>query len=271
MSSNGVQVFIGNLPDNSQGESLRDVFSPYGEITELTMKKNFAFVTFAYKDDANKAVQDLHKTKMFGKELTVEIAKQKQSRSSIGGNRGGDHLRDDNRRKSSGLVIPSGFPGGAGGGGGGILGVAPSTNLAGGLGLLSAVNNVVAAASGRQVPDMYERNDQHSGNRDPPTSRNPPPSRDTPSRKNLADGYVIYERYYVDPKHPLLKGLPIPELPRVTDSFVSQDIYQSRNSYGARQEDHNANDFRDRSPIQSRRNFDYDRERSREYNDYFDH
>lgn len=280
MSSIGVQVFVGNLPDNCKGESLRDLFSPYGEITDLTVVKNYAFLTFAYKEDANKAVQDLHKSKMFGRELTVEIAKAKQQPRSSGGNRGnggGDRKppRDDNRRRSSGLAVSSGFPGPQSGGG--ILGIAPGANLPGGLGLLSAVNNVVAAAaSGRQAHDMYDRNDHNVhpiGNCDLPTSRNPP--RDAPippaPQKNLADGYVIYERYYVDPKHPLLKGLPIPELPRVTDSYVSQDVYQSRDSYPARQKDQNVNDFRDRSPLQARRNFDFNRESSRDYNNgYFD-
>merc|ERR1712025_1426664 len=39
-----------------------------------------------------------------------------------------------------------------------------------------------------------------------------------PTTEDFKDGgFVIYDSYYVDPKHPLVRGLPIPELPRMTD------------------------------------------------------
>lgn len=44
-------------------------------------------------------------------------------------------------------------------------------------------------------------------------------------RMGITDGYVIYERYYVDPNHALLKEAPR-KMPRVEDTFVAprQDV-----------------------------------------------
>lgn len=252
-------IFVGNLPDNVREDSLRNLFCSYGDIKDVTLVKNYGFVTFGHEDEAQKAVRELHHTKFSGRELTVEISKPRGQSRSNGPSRGRDrnNQRDD-RKRSSGLALPPNF---AAPPAGGILGAAPNTNLSGGLGLLSAVqavNSVVAAASGRQsgveMPGRSNIDNRDSNN----------------TQKGLSDGYVIYERYYVDPDHPLLKGLPLPEIPRITDSYVSQDLYPKRSANPPREDDHPLKDFRERSPMQSRRDFDYDRERSREYNDYFD-
>lgn len=218
--SDGVKVFVGNLPDRCPESSLQDLFSPYGKIKGIIMVKTYAFVHFESERDAKKAVDDLHKTKLLGKELTVEIAKSKQPPK-----RG--HGGAEKRPKNSGLSLgsiggpPMGGPPMGGMGPGGILGIGPGGPGAGlpnaALGLLNAVNAVknIAGAVG-------QNNDQNSilpmpnSNRDTSRDRAPPPS----------DGYVIYERFYVDRAHPLLKGLPVPELPRVQDVIASRDSFQ---------------------------------------------
>lgn len=165
------------------------------------MVKTYAFIHFESESDARKAVADLHKSKLLGKELTVEIAKNKPLPKR--GNGQFPERRSRNTGLSNGPPPPNIGPVG------GILGMGPGGpgNLPNALGLLNAVNsvkNAVAAASG-----------QDQRNRDPSRER-PPPS----------DGYVIYERFYVDRSHPLLKGLPVPELPRVQDLLGNRDTFK---------------------------------------------
>lgn len=276
--SDGVKVFVGNLPDRCPESSLEDLFSPYGKIKGIIMVKTYAFVHFESDRDARKAVEDLHKTKLLGKELTVEIAKNKPAPNKRGGGGGGGQFIEK-RSRNTGLsnAPPANITGGILGMGPGGPGNLPNAAL----GLLSAVNavntvkNAVAAASGQD----------HQ--RDPSRDR-PPPS----------DGYVIYERFYVDRSHPLLKGLPVPELPRVQDVLANRDGFNKdpyaqdvsirddpyvnsshnrnddfssfpqrreepnnkRDDYfsSARRDDYNnsAENFRERSPLYNRREYD---------------
>lgn len=287
--SDGVKVFVGNLPDRCPESSLEDLFSPYGKIKGIIMVKTYAFVHFESDRDARKAVEDLHKTKLLGKELTVEIAKNKPAPNKRGGGGGGGQFIEK-RSRNTGLsnAPPANITGGILGMGPGGPGNLPNAAL----GLLSAVNavntvkNAVAAASGQD----------HQ--RDPSRDR-PPPS----------DGYVIYERFYVDRSHPLLKGLPVPELPRVQDVLANRDGFNKdpyaqdvsirddpyvnsshnrnddfssfpqrreepnnkRDDYfsSARRDDYNnsAENFRERSPLYNRREYD---NRGRGYDDHYE-
>ena len=273
------KVYVGNLPDNCNPDNLRGLFGPYGEINELTVIKNFAFVHFAKEEDANNAVQDLHKSKMLGQQITVEISKSKgrvrENDRSNGDAR--DNHRDNRRdrrdeRRDRGVRRGPHSSVGMNAPLGGILGAAPvDPNILGGLGIFSAVNTLAAAAAAEQQNRQQELNRQdlqrvnsqcQQPDPDVRVRREVVHSREVPNagKLGLTDGYVIYERYYVDSTHPLLKGLPIPELPRMTDTYVS-----ARDSFRSNQRDV-YDDFRDRSPVNNRRD-DYDRERdrSREY------
>ncbi|XP_065676540.1 RNA-binding protein 4-like isoform X1 [Hydra vulgaris] len=267
------KVYVGNLPDNCNPDNLRGLFGPYGEVNELTVIKNFAFVHFAREEDANNAVQDLHKSKMLGQQITVEISKSrskdKKDRSNGGGRENHRENRRDRRddRRDRGMRRGPQPIGGLNAPLGGILGAAPvEQNILGGLGIFSAVNTLAAAAAAEQQSRQQELNRQdhqrinsHSQpDPDVRVRREVVHSREVPNagKLGLTDGYVIYERYYVDSNHPLLKGLPIPELPRMTDTYVS-----GRDSFRSNQRDV-YDDFRDRSPIANRRD-DYDRERDR--------
>ena len=286
--SDGVKVFVGNLPDRCPESSLEDLFSPYGKIKGIIMVKTYAFIHFESDRDARKAVEDLHKTKLLGKELTVEIAKNKPTANKRGG---GQFV--EKRSRNTGLSnTPANIAGGILGMGPGGPGNLPNAAL----GLLSAVNavnsvkNAVAAASG-------QNQDQHSRDR---SREHPPPS----------DGYVIYERFYVDRSHPLLKGLPVPELPRIQDVLANRDVFKkdpfaqdvsirddpyansshnrnnedfassfpqrreepnsARDDYfsSSRRDDsyNNSENFRERSPLYNRR--DYDNRGRSGYDDY---
>lgn len=213
--SDGIKVFVGNLPDRCPESSLQDLFSPYGKIKNIIMVKSYAFIHFESENDARRAVEDLHKTKLLGKELTVEIAKNKIPPKK------GPSM--DRRSKNTGLSNPRNGPQPTIGGAGGILGMGPGSvqnntlpNAALGLFAANALNSVKNAVSG--IPNSS--NMQQQNNRDASRER-PPPS----------DGFVIYERFYVDRSHPLLKGLPVPELPRVQDVLATRDPYKNKDPY----------------------------------------
>lgn len=294
--SDGIKVYVGNLPERCEERALSDLFSPYGKIGEPRIIKNYAFIHFDSETDAKKAVEDLHKTKLLGNDLTVQIS---TSRLSNQGRRGGERRPIERRSKNTGLsTVPNVGVGGNVGAGGGILGMGPAALPA--LNLLTAVNAAAAAVvGGNKNPDQMSG---FGNSYDQP----PPQQQREPSQKNLSDGYVIYERFYVDPSHPLLKGLPVPEMPRIEDvpAFQStysnkdtynstshdtsvrddpyikrEDTYSSRNddqynqhhedSYGGGRRDDYDN-YRERSPIHSRRDFNYDGRdsRPRSYGDY---
>jgi len=87
------KLYVGNLSFSVDEAQLRELFSAYGEISELALitdretgrSKGFAFITFATQQAAEKALE------MDGKEidtrkLRVNVA---QERDSKGGGRGG--------------------------------------------------------------------------------------------------------------------------------------------------------------------------------------
>lgn len=109
------KLYVGNFPFSVDEAQLRELFSPYGEITELALitdretgrSKGFAFITFATQQAAEKALE------MDGKDvgerkLRVNMA---QERESKGGGRGG-------RGGRGGGGGRGGHGGGRGGGGG---------------------------------------------------------------------------------------------------------------------------------------------------------
>lgn len=251
------KLYVGNLPDQCKDEAIRDLFSPYGELAELTVIKNFAFVHFKDEEIAKNAVRDLNGTKLLGKQISVEISK---SRGGGGDkDKGRDNRRMPDRRRDNAprdrvpgnfsnignqdfaqtLSNLSGMLGGGmpqnpilgaplgtplGGPLGAPLGIAPPA--LGNLGILSAVNTLAAVAE-KQKEMAHQQQQQLSAPRQPPQddrqprepARNAAPA-ETPKPSSNNNGYVIYERYYVDPNHALLKGLPLPQLPRVQGSHI---------------------------------------------------
>ena len=77
------KVYVGNLPFSVGQEELKKLFSQFGEITEATVisdkfsgrSKGFGFVTFAKKEDAEKAVAEMNEKEVEGRALKVSEAK----------------------------------------------------------------------------------------------------------------------------------------------------------------------------------------------------
>lgn len=88
------KLYVGNFPYSVNEEQLRELFTPYGEISDFAMvmdretgrPKGFAFVTFATQQAAEKALE-LNGRDLGGRPLKVNIAMERDSRS--GGGRGG--------------------------------------------------------------------------------------------------------------------------------------------------------------------------------------
>ena len=88
------KLFVGSLPWSVNGDSLKELFSQYGEITEAIVitdrqtgrSKGFGFVTFANEESAQKALE-MDGQDFFGRNVKVSIAKEKE-KSDRGSDRG---------------------------------------------------------------------------------------------------------------------------------------------------------------------------------------
>lgn len=95
------KLYVGNLSFSVDEAQLRELFSAYGEISELAMitdrdtgrSKGFAFITFANQQAAEKALE-LDGKDLGGRNMRVNIAQEREKkggggRGGRGGNRGG--------------------------------------------------------------------------------------------------------------------------------------------------------------------------------------
>jgi RNA recognition motif-containing protein len=91
------KLYVGNLPFSADEAQLRELFSAYGEISELAMitdrdtgrSKGFAFITFATQQAAEKALE-LDGKDLGGRNMRVNIAQEREKKGGgRGGNRGG--------------------------------------------------------------------------------------------------------------------------------------------------------------------------------------
>ncbi len=114
MESNGTKVYVGNLPFGVSEEDLKELFSSYGEISEVSLitdkfsgrSKGFGFVTFANKENAEKAISEMNEKDVQGRALKVSEAKPmdpdrpRPPRRSFGGGRSfGNRDRDRGRER----------------------------------------------------------------------------------------------------------------------------------------------------------------------------
>jgi len=83
------KLYVGNLPFSVTEEALKELFAPFGEITEASLitdkfsgrSKGFGFVTFANDADADKAISELNEKKeVEGRALKVSEARPMEER-----------------------------------------------------------------------------------------------------------------------------------------------------------------------------------------------
>ncbi len=81
------KLFIGSLPWSINNDSLRELFSQYGEITEAIVitdratgrSKGFGFVTFTTAEAAQAALE-MDKREVEGRPIVVNVAKPREDR-----------------------------------------------------------------------------------------------------------------------------------------------------------------------------------------------
>ncbi|KAH6899626.1 hypothetical protein B0T10DRAFT_618 [Thelonectria olida] len=79
------EVYVGNLDRGVSESEVRDAFSKYGTVTRVNIPqstsgraKGFAFIDFATKEEAEKAVSELNNVKFHSQILKVEVSKEKK-------------------------------------------------------------------------------------------------------------------------------------------------------------------------------------------------
>jgi RNA recognition motif-containing protein len=78
-----MKVYVGNLDFGIDDNKLKELFSSYGEIEEVTVitdkfsgrSKGFGFVTFKEEESAKKAISEMNDKEVEGRKLKVNEAK----------------------------------------------------------------------------------------------------------------------------------------------------------------------------------------------------
>ena len=81
-----VRLYIGNLSFYATGEDLNEIFSNCGEVEEATIitrsdsdrSRGFGFVTMKDQAGADEAIRQLHGQEVAGREMSVNIAKERR-------------------------------------------------------------------------------------------------------------------------------------------------------------------------------------------------
>jgi len=84
------KIFVGSLPWSINNDSLKELFSKYGEVTEAVVimdretqkSKGFGFVTFSTPEAAQKALE-MSGQEVDGRAIVVNIAKPREERRSF--------------------------------------------------------------------------------------------------------------------------------------------------------------------------------------------
>jgi polyadenylate-binding protein len=83
----GVNLYVKNLDEKIDDAALRELFTPYGEVTSVSAPKDsegrckgFGFVCFTSPEEATKAVTEMHLKVIDGKPLYVGLAEKREVR-----------------------------------------------------------------------------------------------------------------------------------------------------------------------------------------------
>ncbi|WCL48074.1 RNA recognition motif domain-containing protein [Leptospira sp. GIMC2001] len=79
------KIYVGNLNFRTTEDSLKTVFSAFGQINDLKMVhdrdtgnfKGFAFITFASPESAKQAITEMNGKDLEGRALRVNLAEEK--------------------------------------------------------------------------------------------------------------------------------------------------------------------------------------------------
>ncbi|MCR4326926.1 MAG: RNA-binding protein [Candidatus Roizmanbacteria bacterium] len=82
------KLYVGNLPWSMTNDSLKELFSQFGEVVEAIVitdrmtgkSKGFGFVTFADEKAAAAAVEKMHRSEVDGRNIVVNVARPREER-----------------------------------------------------------------------------------------------------------------------------------------------------------------------------------------------
>ncbi|MDB5352468.1 MAG: RNA-binding protein [Planctomycetota bacterium] len=95
----GTNIYVGNLPYDTAGDDLVELFSTHGTVTsgQVIMDKfsgrsrGFGFVEMANNDEAQAAIDNLNGSPFGGRPLTVNEARPREERGGGGAGGGGGY------------------------------------------------------------------------------------------------------------------------------------------------------------------------------------
>ena len=93
----GNRLYIGNLSFHATADTLRNAFTPHGEVTDVHVvtdrdsgqSRGFAFITMGSDSEARAAISAMDGSMLDGRALRVNEAEERQQRSGGGGGGGG--------------------------------------------------------------------------------------------------------------------------------------------------------------------------------------
>jgi RNA recognition motif-containing protein len=93
----GRKLYVGNLPYSATEQSLREAFATSGTVDSVSVitdrdtgqSKGFAFIEMSTDQEAQAATQAMNGKMLDGRQIKVNEAKPKESRSGGGGGGGG--------------------------------------------------------------------------------------------------------------------------------------------------------------------------------------
>ena len=93
-----MRIYVGNLPWSVDNDSLKDMFSSYGDVADAVVirdretgrSRGFGFVDLSDDEAGNSAIEAMHGTEIEGRDLVVNQAQERKERDGGGGGgRGG--------------------------------------------------------------------------------------------------------------------------------------------------------------------------------------
>jgi len=92
------KLYVGNLSYDTTEDSLKDLFSQYGEVASAMIisdkipgrSKGFGFVEMSSEEEAQKAIDALNGSEFEGRKIIVNEARPKEDRPRRNFNRGGN-------------------------------------------------------------------------------------------------------------------------------------------------------------------------------------
>ncbi|KEP47365.1 RNA recognition motif 1 in RNA-binding protein 28 (RBM28)-like protein [Rhizoctonia solani 123E] len=189
---NGAKIYVGNLSWNTNDDTLRNVFSQYGNVLdsivmrdrETGRSRGFGFVTYGTQEEATGAINTANGFELDGRQIKVNLANARGA-SGPGNSAPGMYAPQPGFGGYGGFPVPAptGFPSGAPPGGpygGGFGGYQPQQGNAGGFGGAFWLESATRPVGLIRIPGFNQQG---------PGGYGVPPTQFPPSQGGYPGGY----------------------------------------------------------------------------------